>query len=160
MTEVPGQENYARYDYAWKTPAWTVQSPAYVPGSPSGYYDPGLPPDVSKVRLYGTPLDWETGRPLEAVLSIRCTSILRYTPTGQQVMPGVRKQRFRANDGINLVLAATDDPQLTGEPGWQYEARLTVKGVTQEFRFSLPSTPDEVSIFSLIPDQVEAAPTE
>lgn len=149
-------EQYARYDYAWKTAGWTVQNPEYVTGGSNTYWDPGLPEDVSKVRLYGTPLDWETGRPLESVLSVRATDILRYTPTGQQVMPGVIKKRFSANDGINLVLPATDDPQLTGPEGWHYQARLTVKGHTQEFEFMLPSVPEEVLIFTLIPEQNQA----
>jgi hypothetical protein len=64
-------------------------------------------------------------------------------------MPGAfRAIRFRKG-GFSVILPATDDPQLT--PAFTYHARLTVRGVTQEFEFSLPSATPEVNITTLIP---------
>lgn len=140
---------YARYDYAWKTPGWSVQNPV-IPGDGSdGYADPGLPDDVSKVRVYGEFLEMGTGRRLEGVLRIRVNETLTYVPTNQQVMAGeLYRIRFNKN-GFSIYLPATDDPQLT--PSFEYVAELTVRGQKQVFSFALPAATPEVNITSLIP---------
>ena len=139
---------YARYDYAWKTPGWSVQDPV-INYATDGYVDPGLPSDVSMVKVYDTFMELGTGRPLEGVVQFRVKEILRHVPTGQQVMPGVIRKRFR-RDGFAIYLPATDDPDLTPN-GFLYVCRLTVRGTTQDFEFSLPATPDEVRLTSLVP---------
>jgi hypothetical protein len=141
--------NEARYDYAWKTPGWTVQNPVVTTFAADGYVDPGLPADVSLVRVYGSFLEMDSGRSLEGTLRIRTPSIITYVPTGQQVLGGaLRVIRFNKS-GFSRYLPATDDPQLS--PAFQYECRLTVRGVSQEFSFSLPAATPEVNITSLIP---------
>ena len=139
--------SYYPYDYAWKTAGWSVQNPGYVAGSNS-YIDPGMPDDVTKVRVYGHFMELDSGRDLEGVLNLRVDKILQYVPTGQQVMTGAfRPIRFN-REGFSVYLPATDDPQLT--PAFQYIARLTVRGIRQEFTFSLPSATPEVNITDLI----------
>lgn len=141
--------SYAPYDYAWKTPGWTVQNPVIPTQVADGYLDPGLPPDVTYVRLSGTFLELDTGRALPGVLNLRVDQILTHVPSGQQVLAGgFRPIRFK-KDGFSILLPATDDPQLT--PAFQYQARLTVRGISQEFEFSLPAATPEVNIHSLIP---------
>lgn len=141
-------EGHARYDYAWKTSGWTVQNPT-VPDNVDSYVDPGMPDDVSTVRLYGSFLEMDTGRGVEGVLRLRVDKILTHVPTGRQVMSGpLRPVRFRAS-GFSIHLPATDDPQLT--PEFLYRARLTVRGVSREFEFGLPAENAEVNITSLIP---------
>jgi hypothetical protein len=138
---------YLRYDHAWQTPGWNVQSPTYL-GPSDGYADPGLPDDVSMVRVFGEFLELDTGRALGGVLRLWVDTILTHVTTNKQVMPGAwRPIRFRAG-GFSIHLPATDDPQLT--PAFVYHARLTVRGVTQEFDFSLPAATPEVNIQSLI----------
>ena len=142
------EDQYARYDYAWKTPGWTTQNPV-VTYATDGYVDPGMPSDVSLVRVYGSFMEMDTGRGLEGVLRIRVRETLTHVPTGQVVPAGaVKLVRFR-RDGFSLYLPATDDPDLT--PAFTYEARLTVRGETKEFTFSLPSVPTEVNIMELVP---------
>ena len=142
---------YARYDYAWQTPGWTSQDPV-VNYAVDGYIDPGLPEDVTQVKVWDTFLEGFSGRSLDGVVQFRVDQILRHETTGQQVMPGVFRRRFR-KDGFAYYLPATDDPQLTPN-GFKYQCRLTVRGVTQEFEFLLPSslaTEDGVRLTSLIP---------
>lgn len=141
---------YARYDYAWKTPGWTVQDSGWVSGA-DGYHDPGLPDDVTKVRVYGEFLEWDSGRPLEGVIRVRANKILTYLPENKQVLPGVKKVRFKQG-GFSIMLPATDDPELVPN-GFTYQCTLTVRGTTQEFEFTLPSIPTEVNITDLIPPQ-------
>lgn len=140
---------YARYDYAWKTPGWTVQDPSFPPPAADGYLDPGLPADVSLVRVYGSWMEWNTGRGLEGVVRFRVNDVLTHVPSGQEVMPGETRLRFRKG-GFSIYLPATDDPQLTPN-GFEYECRLTVRGITRHFTFTLPAGTPEVNITSLIP---------
>lgn len=144
---------YARYDYAWKTPGWNAQDPYIPEPSVDGYLDPGLPTDITYIRVWDDFLEWDSGRGLEGVVTFRVKEVLEHTPTGRTVMPGRRRLRFR-KDGFSINLPATDDPQLT--PEFQYECRLTVRGVTREFAFSLPAaTPDgEVRLSTLIPEGI------
>lgn len=138
---------YARFDYAWKTAGWTSQNPTFPEGSAGDYYDPGLPEDVSKVRLYGSYRELDTGRALSGVLRLRVDQVLIYTPTGEEVLSGgFRPIRFRRS-GFSVYLPATDDPQLT--PEFQYEARLTVRGIVRRYKFSLPAATPEVNLATL-----------
>jgi hypothetical protein len=101
------------------------------------------------VNLYGSFMEFDTGRDLEGVLRLRTDKILTHVPTGRQVMGGALKPiRFR-HDGFSIWLPATDDPQLT--PTFTYFARLTVRGVKQEFEFTLPMAELEVNITTKIP---------
>jgi hypothetical protein len=143
-------DSYAPYDYAWKQPGWTVQNPTVIGDTVTPFNDPGLPSDVSKVHVSGNFLDPITGRPLEGVLSILTSDILIYTPTNEQVMPGVQKIRFRAGEALSVLLPATDDPQLVPN-GWKYHLQLTVAGTSQEFLTLLPASPAEVDIWDLTP---------
>lgn len=138
---------YVRYDYAWKTPGWSVQNPTFNQ-VPDGYTDPGLPDDVDKVHLYGEFMDWETGRPLEGYLEIRCFDELTYVTTNTRVMPGVKKIRFNRG-GFDIVLPATDSDNLV--PEFTYRARLTVAGKTNAFQFELLTLDDPVNINDLLP---------
>lgn len=139
---------YARYDYAWKTPGWTSQDPVINYAS-NGDHDPGLPDDITYVRVFGSFLEFDSGNTLEGVLRLRVNKTLLHTPTNRQVMSGpMRPIRFQ-HDGFEVFLPATDDPQLT--PEFEYEARLTVHGVTQEFTFALPAAVPEVNINDLLP---------
>lgn len=138
---------YVRYDYAWNTPGFTAQNPVIT--SPGPDSPTSLPADISLVRLYGSWLELDTGRPLEGVLRLRVNKILTHVPTGQQVMGGALKPIRFKKDGFSIYLPATDDPQLT--PAFLYQARLTVRGQTQEFEFSLPSLTPEVNITTKIP---------
>lgn len=141
---------YARYDYAWQTPGWSAQDPV-VNYNTDGYVEPGMPSDVTVVKVYGSWLEWGTGRPLEGVVQFRLSNIMVHGPSGQQVMPGVIRRRFR-RDGFVVYLPATDDPQLTPSTT-RYQCRLTVAGKVQEFEFALPAnSPTEgVNILNLIP---------
>jgi hypothetical protein len=141
---------YARYDYAWKTPGWTTQDPV-IPAQTDGYVDPGMPADVTMVRLYGSFMEMDTGRPLEGVLRLRVNETVTYGPT-QSLVPagaiGGRPIRFR--DGFfETWLPATDDPQLS--PAFEYVARLTVRGDVYDFTFSLPAAEPDVNIVSKMP---------
>jgi hypothetical protein len=140
---------FARYDYAWKTPGWTVQNPTITMETPSGYWDPGLPDDVSKVLVLGRFLDLMTGRALEGHLSVRASEVLTYTPTGSLVLPAVEGLRFRDGD-LSLTLPATDDAQLTPN-GWKYHFRLRVQENTFDWEAELPSSPSPVDIQDLMP---------
>lgn len=142
----------ANYDYAWKTVGWTTQNPTFTASGVDTYVDPGLPTDVSTVRVFGKFIELTTGRLLEGVLLLRTTQILTHGPTGTQVMPGTRRIRFRRGE-FSVLLPATDDPELA--PAFEYEARLTVRGYTREFKFSLPALTPEVNILSLIPPGTE-----
>lgn len=140
-------DQYARYDYAWNTPGFTVQNPTINAAAVVGYGDPGLPADVSLVRLFGSFLELDTGRGLEGMLRIRVDRILTHVPTGRQVLGGAfRPIRFRA-DGFSIYLPATDDPQLT--PAFTYRARLTIRGQARDYEFSLPAAVPEVNISTL-----------
>lgn len=140
---------YADYDYAWKTPAWTVQNPIIIGDGINGYINPGLPDDVTLVHVFGSFLEMDTGRGLEGVLRVRVDKILTHVTSGQQVLGGlVRVIRFKRG-GFSIYLPATDDPQLT--PAFTYAAQLTVRGQTQEFEFSLPKDTLEVNILTKIP---------
>lgn len=141
---------YFPYDYAWDTPGWTVQNPAYTQPT-DGYVAPGLPDDVSLVRVFASFLEWSSGRNLDGVVEFRVEDLLTHVTSGQQVMPGLLRMRFQ-KAGFSVFLPATDDPQLT--PPFQYHCRMTVRGETQEFTFSLPASPAEVNILDLIPDPV------
>lgn len=142
---------YVRYDYAWKTPGWTTQNPVINYGV-DGYVEPGMPADVTMVNVYGSFLEMDTGRDLEGVLRLRTDKVLTHVPSGRQVMGGALKPiRFR-HDGFSIWLPATDDPQLT--PEFTYFARLTVRGVVQEFEFDLPAAETEVNITTKIPAPV------
>lgn len=145
-------DEFARYDYAWKTSGWTVQNPTLTVVSPDTYYDPGLPEDVSKVLVTGEFLDWSTGRALEGYLTVRTSEILKHVPTNSLVMPGEKRLRF-IKGSFSVLLPATDDPQLVPND-WTYLFRLTVAGHTQEFTAALPSSPDTVNIIDLTPDPV------
>lgn len=139
---------YAPYDYAWKDRGWTVQNPEVVYPI-NTYLDPGLPSDVSLVRVFGHFQELDSGRGLEGVLRLRTTQNLLHVPTGVQFPASdLRPIRFQA-DGFSIFLAATDDPDLT--PTFTYQARLTVLGNHTDFEFALPSTPSSVNILSLIP---------
>lgn len=137
---------YVRYDYAWQTPGWSAQAPVINYGV-DGYVDPGLPADISKVRVYGKFMEMDTGRPLEGTLRLRTSKILTHATTKSQVLPHPQRIRFRRGE-FSIYLAATDDPQLT--PSFEYEARLTVSGYTQEFTFTLPASVSEVNVLDLI----------
>lgn len=141
-------EEYARYDYAWKTAGWTVQNPTVTMVSPNTYYDPGLPDDVSKVLVSGEFIDWDSGRELEGVVDIRTSKLLTYTTTHIQVMPGIKSFRFRGH--FSILLPATDDPQLQ-PTGWTYQFRVTVAGYLQEFETVLPASPSTVNLLDLLP---------
>lgn len=145
---------HVRYDYAWKTPGFTAQNAeSNINYGVDGYIEPGMPADVTMVNLYYSALEMDTGRGLEGVLRLRTNKILTHVPTGRQVMGGALKPiRFR-KDGFSIWLPATDDPQLT--PAFSYFARLTVRGVKQEFEFTLPMAQTEVNFTTKIP-----APTE
>lgn len=140
---------HARYDYAWRTPGFTVQNPTIIYDNVNGYWSPGLPADVSKVKVFGNFLDLMTGRPLEGHLTVRASTVLHYTPTGAQVMPGVEKLRF-IKGYFEVTLPATDDAQLTPN-NFKYWFRLRVQETTQEFEALLPATPAEVDIRTLVP---------
>jgi hypothetical protein len=141
---------YVRYDYAWKTPGWNAQTPVINYGV-DGYVEPGMPADVTMVNLYGSFMEMDTGRDLEGVLRLRTDKILTHVTTQRQVMGGALKPiRFRAHEGFSIFLPATNDPQLT--PAFTYHARLTVRGVVQEFDFTLPMAELTVNITSKIPD--------
>lgn len=142
-------EEYVRYDYAWKTPGWTVQNPSFPVVSPDTFYDPGLPVDVSTVRVFGNFIDWKTGRALEGTLSVRTSKVLTYQPTQTLVFPGVVTMRFTKGE-VSILLPATDDPQLTPND-WTYHFRLTVQGVVQEFEASIAAALGEVNVVDLIP---------
>lgn len=145
---------YARYDYAWKTPGFTAQGDPIINYGTDGYAEPGMPPDITMVRLYYSALEMDTGRSLEGMLRLRTDKVLTHVPSGRQVMGGALKPiRFR-HDGFSILLPATDDPQLT--PEFTYHARLTVRGVVQEFTFTLPSSELEVNLTDKLP--AEAAP--
>lgn len=141
---------YAPYDYAWKTSGWTVQNPAYTP-SVNTYVDPGLPTDVSKVRVFGTFLDLNSGLPQDGVFRVKARTSnggpLKHIPSGSLVFPHSFPLRF-TQGAFSLLLPATDDPDLT--PAFVYDARLTVAGRTTEFTFSLPASVPEKSVFDLI----------
>jgi hypothetical protein len=140
---------YVRYDYAWKTPGWSVQNPSLPTTDADGYVDPGLPADISLVRVYYSALEFASGRNLSGVLRLRVDKILTHVPTQTQLFAGgIPVTRFR-KDGFSIYLPATDDPQLT--PSFLYEARLTVHGKTQEFTFALPAATPEVNLTTLIP---------
>jgi hypothetical protein len=139
---------YVRYDYAWQTPGFTAQNPTINYGV-DGYAEPGMPTDVSMVRLYGSFLEFDTGRPLEGVLRLRVEKILTHVPTGQQVMAGALKPIRFKKGGFSIWLPATDDPQLS--PAFEYEAKLTVRGQPQVFTFTLPAATPEVNITTKIP---------
>jgi hypothetical protein len=139
---------YVRYDYAWKTPGWNVQSPTFTYDE-DGYVEPGMPSDVTMVNLYGSFMEMDTGRSLEGVLRLRTDKILTHVPTGRQVMGGAFKPIRFKKDGFSIWLPATDDPQLA--PAFDYFARLTVRGVVQEFEFTLPMAELEVNITDKIP---------
>lgn len=141
--------SYANYDYAWKQPGWSVQNPTIPVGGTDAYLDPGLPSDVSTVRVYGSFLELDSGRGLEGVLRLRVDRIVTYVPTQQQVIGGARPPLRFNHNGFSIDLAATDDPQLS--PAFQYDAELTVRGQKQRFSFALPSAVPEVNITSLIP---------
>jgi hypothetical protein len=141
------EEAFARYDYAWNTPGFTAQNNTWIPGV-NGYVNPGMPDDVSKVRVFGEFLELDSGRPLEGVLRLRVDQILTHVPSGRQVMAGGMKPIRFKRDGFSIYLPATDDPQLT--PEFTYHARLTVRGQRQEFTFSLPAAEAEVNITTLI----------
>lgn len=131
---------YVRYDYAWNTPGWSVQNPSFN-NENDLYVAPGLPDDVSVIEvLYEPPMEWDSGRPLEGVLRIKCEEILTHTPTKRQVMPGVDRIRFRTGRGVRLFLPATDDPELVSAEPWKYSGVLTIHGIEQHFEFSLPAT--------------------
>lgn len=146
---------YAPYDYAWDTPGWNAQSPT-VPATTDGYVDPGMPADVNTVRIFGKFMEHSTGRALEGTFRVRIKEDLLHVPTGSLIPAGdLRRLRFRRGE-FNYILPATDDPQLVAASGgnWVYYARLTVRGTTKEFAFSLPSLPDEVNVFDLLPPLV------
>lgn len=139
---------YVRYDYAWQTPGWSSQNPVINYGV-DGYVDPGMPADVSMVRVFGSFMEMDSGRELSGTLRLRVDRNLLHVPTQRQVMKGALKPiRFR-RDGFSIFLPATNDPELT--PAFKYEAVLTVRGVKQEFEFSLPLENPDVNITSLIP---------
>lgn len=144
---------YVRYDYAWKTPAWTAQNPTinyYV----DGYVDPGMPEDVTQARVRYEALELNSGRGLGGVLRLRINKMLKHVPTGRQVPPGGwRPIRFRASRPLDIYLPVTDDPDLVADDGdpWVYEAVLTVRGYEQNFEFALPSTDLDVNLADLIP---------
>jgi hypothetical protein len=141
---------YVRYDYAWNTPGFTAQNAeSNVNYGVDGYAEPGMPADVTMVRVYGSFLEMDTGRNLEGMLRLRVDKILTHVTTGQQVMGGALKPVRFKKGGFSIYLPATDDPQLT--PEFVYKARLTVRGVVQEFEFELPAATPEVNITSLIP---------
>jgi hypothetical protein len=143
---------YARYDYAWNTPAWTAQNPVIsgIPGDGAVGY--AWPEDVSKVTVALKRLDGQTSRGLEGVLRIRVEDQLVYATTGERVQPWVRTIRFKPN-GVLLTLPATDDPTLAkpGGGSWTYHARVTAGGYTDEFEFSLPYTASVVNLDTLVP---------
>jgi hypothetical protein len=139
---------YVRYDYAWKTPGWSAQNPVVNYGV-DGYVEPGMPADVTMVRLYYSALEMDTGRGLEGVFRVRTDKVLTHVTTGQQVIGGALKPIRFKRDGFSIYLPATDDPQLT--PAFTYFARLTVRGVTQEFSFQLPAATPEVNLATLLP---------
>lgn len=139
--------DYVRYDYAWVTPGWTIQNPTFNYATNS-FTDPGMPDDVSLVRVYGTFMEMDSGRGLEGVLRLRTDVDLTHVPTGRLVPAGdLRPLRFPA-DGFSLYLPATDDPDLT--PAFTYHARLTIRGTHHEFDFALPAATPEVNILTLI----------
>lgn len=142
---------YVRYDYAWNTPGWSAQAPVINYGV-DGYVEPGMPADVTMVNVYGSFLEMDTGRDLSGVLRLRTDKILTHVPSGRQVMGGALKPIRFNHEGFSILLPATDDPQLT--PEFTYHARLTVRGVVQEFDFDLPMAELEVNITSKIPDPV------
>jgi hypothetical protein len=144
---------YVRYDYALRTPGFTAQNAEYnINYGPDGYVDPGMPADVTMVNLYGSFLEMDTGRDLEGVLRLRTDKILTHVTTGRQVMGGALKPiRFR-HDGFSIWLPATDDPQLT--PAFTYFAKLTVRGVVQEFEFALPAAEPLVNISDKVNDSL------
>lgn len=142
---------YARYDYAWSTPGWSAQAPVVNYGA-NGYSEPGMPADVTMIRLYGSFMEMDTGRDLDGVLRLRTNKVLTHVPSGRQVMGGALKPIRFKRSGFSIFLPATDDPQLT--PVFTYFARLTVRGVVQEFEFSLPVLQPEVNITTKIPAPV------
>lgn len=148
---------YVRYDYAWKTPGFTVQNPVINYGA-DGYVEPGMPADVTMVHLYGSFMEMDTGRDLEGVLRLRTDKILTHIPSGRQVMGGALKPVRFNHRGFSIWLPATDDPQLA--PSFRYEAKLTVRGVVQEFSFLLPSSEPEVNITTLINRYLQEQPVE
>jgi hypothetical protein len=141
---------YARYDYAWKTPGWTTQDPV-IPAQTDGYVDPGMPDDVTMVRLYGTFMELDTGRPLEGVLRLRVNETVTHLPSGSLIPAGAIGGRpIRFTKGVlETWLPATDDPQLS--PAFEYVARLTVRGDVYDFTFSLPAAEPDVNIVSKMP---------
>ena len=148
---------YANYDYAWRTPGWSVQNPVVPSGNTNGYVDPGLPSDIALVRVFGKWLEMGSGRGLEGVLRVRTMSDLIHTTSGSQIPAGEMPPfKFRADEGLNIYLPATDDPQLI--PAFKYHAKLTVRGEKHEFEFSLPASLGSVSIFDLLPAGVEDTP--
>lgn len=141
---------YVRYDYAWKTPGFTAQNPVINYGV-DGYVEPGMPPDVTMIKLFGKFMEMDTGRGLEGVLRLRVDETLTHVPTQTMIPAGViggRPIRFRKGY-FETWLPATDDPQLS--PTFKYHARLTVRGDTKEFEFTLPAAQPEVNILSKIP---------
>lgn len=140
-------DQIVRYDYAWKTPGWTVQNPTFLIEQPDTFSDPGLPAAVSKVTVNGKFRD-DRGRFLDGLIQIRTSKILEYVPENVQVLPGVLRVRF-TDRGFSIALPATNDVDLA-PVGWEYEMRLTVAGVTQEFSTPLPASPATVDIIDLI----------
>lgn len=143
---------YVRYDYAWRTPGFTAQNVTINYGV-DGYVEPGMPADVTMVNLYGSYMEMDTGRDLEGVLRLRTNKVLTHVPSGRQVMGGALKPIRFKREGFSIWLPATNDPQLT--PAFTYFARLTVRGVVQEFTFALPLAETLVNITTKIPAVTE-----
>lgn len=151
-------EQYARYDYAWKTPGFTAQNAeSNIVYGTDGYASPGMPSDVTMVRVFYGAMEMDTGRSLEGVLRLRTDKIITHVPTGNQIIGGPLKPIRFKKDGFSIYLPATDDPQLS--PEFTYHARLTVRGVKQEFSFLLPMSSPEVNLSLLIPNADESAPS-
>ena len=143
---------YARYDYAWQTPGWSAQNPVVPAPAANGYLDPGLPSDVSLVRVYGKFMEMATGRDLEGVFRVRSKFPLLHVPSGSYLPSGeIMRRRFTMYRPLDVYLPATDDPQLVAEGQWHYDAILTVRGKQTAFAFDLPAGLGEVNIVDLVP---------
>ena len=59
-------DGMVRYDYAWKTPGWSVQNPSFSQVNPDGYVDPGLPSDISKAKLLASETIFSIASPCSA----------------------------------------------------------------------------------------------
>lgn len=144
--------SYVRYDYAWQTPGWSAQNPVIPTTSGDSYADPGLPADVSLVRLFGNFAEVGTGRPLEGVLRLRTNADLLHVPTSTLYPRGeILRRRFTRYRPLDIMIAATDDPDLTAEGGtWEYEAHLQVRGKRYNFKFAAPAAGTELDIVTVL----------